>query len=107
MYPPELPFRVAKLEELDDFTVAKFSAFEELDVCTVEELPFRVAELEDLDDCTVAKFSASFPFDSAFFSFLAPLTSSPLDSEHLNGDRQRQYGAKQSVTDPGLAQKVI
>ena len=69
VYPPELPFRVAKLEELDDFTVAKFSAFEELDVRTVEHLPFRVAELEDLDACTVAKFSASFPFISAFFSF--------------------------------------
>ena len=57
-----LPFRVAGLEELDDIAVAKFSAFEELDVCTVEDLPFRVAELEDLDVCIVAKFSAFFSF---------------------------------------------
>ena len=85
VYPPELPFRVAKLEELDDIAVAKFSAFEELDgctvaklstfeeldVCTVEELPFREAELgtKELEGVTVAKLSASFLFASASSSF--------------------------------------
>ena len=88
LYLPTLPFRGADrmVEELEDCTVAKFSAceklvvctveelevctVEELEVCTVEELPFRDAErMVDRDDCTVATFPASSPFDSAFFSF--------------------------------------
>ena len=80
LYLPTLPFRGADrmVEELEDCTVAKFSACEKLVVCTVEglevcnveELPFRDAErMVDRDDCTVATFPGSSPFDSAFFSF--------------------------------------
>ena len=46
VYPPELPFRAAELEELDDIAVAKFSALEELDDCTDVIVVTRIATEE-------------------------------------------------------------